>query len=74
MLPGIHDEVVGVLRQAGYESAAQLTEAGAEGLAETGLDAETIQAVLEAASATAGAARGRTGDGRVAARPLGRRV
>jgi transcription termination/antitermination protein NusA len=52
VLPGIHDEVVSVLRQAGYTVAAQLTEAGADGLAETGLDAETIQAVLEAALAT----------------------
>jgi transcription termination/antitermination protein NusA len=53
VLPGIHDEVVGVLRQAGYTSPAQLTEAGAEGLAETGLDAETIQAVLDVAQAAA---------------------
>ena len=61
VLPGIHDEVVGVLRQAGYTLAAQLTEAGPDGLAQTGLDAETIQAVLEAAQATAGVAQDEPG-------------
>jgi len=55
VLPGIHDEVVSVLRQAGYTVAAQLTNAGADGLAETGLDAETIQAVLDAAQSAAAA-------------------
>jgi len=44
-----------VLRQAGYTVAAQLTSAGADGLAETGLDAETIQAVLDAAQSAAAA-------------------
>jgi N utilization substance protein A len=61
VLPGIHDEVVGVLRQAGYTLAAQLTEAGPDGLAQTGLDAETIQAVLEAAQAAAGVAQDEPG-------------
>ena len=55
ILPGIHDEVVGVLREAGYTSAAQVAAAGPAELAGTGLDEETVQAVLEAARAAADA-------------------
>jgi N utilization substance protein A len=55
VLPGIHDEVVGVLRQAGYTSAAQVAAADPAELAGTGLDDETVQAVLDAARAAADA-------------------
>jgi len=55
ILPGIHDEVVGVLREAGYTSAAQVVAADPAELAGTGLDEETVQAVLEAAKAAADA-------------------
>jgi N utilization substance protein A len=51
VLPGIHDEVVGVLRAAGYTSAAQVAASDPAELAGTGLDEETVQAVLEAAQA-----------------------
>jgi len=55
VLPGIHDEVVGVLREAGYTSAAQVVAADPADLAGTGLDEETVQAVLDAAQAAADA-------------------
>ena len=74
VLPGIHDEVVGVLRQAGYTSAAQVAAAGAEGLAETGLDAETDRGGPRGRPGGGRRESGRTGDRRVAARPLGRRA
>ena len=51
VLPDIHDEVVGVLRGAGYESAAQVAAADPAALVECGLDEETVQAVLESARA-----------------------
>jgi N utilization substance protein A len=51
VLPDIHDEVVGVLRSAGYESAAQVAAADPTALVECGLDEETVQAVLESARA-----------------------
>jgi N utilization substance protein A len=50
-LPDIHDEVVGVLRSAGYQSAAQVAAADPAALMECGLDEETVQAVLESARA-----------------------
>ena len=50
-LPDIHDEVVAVLRGAGYQSAAQVVEAGPEALIACGLDEETVQAVLDSARA-----------------------
>jgi N utilization substance protein A len=50
-LPDIHDEVVGVLRSAGYQSAAHVAEADPAALMECGLDEETVQAVLESARA-----------------------
>jgi N utilization substance protein A len=50
-LPGIHDEVVGQLRDAGYATAQSVLDAGIEGLVAHGLDEETAQAVLEAAQA-----------------------
>jgi len=53
VLPGIHDEVVGVLREAGYTSAAQVAATDPAALAETGLDADTVEAVLGAARAAA---------------------
>jgi len=49
--------VVGVLREAGYTSAAQVVAADPADLAGTGLDEETVQAVLEAAQAAADADR-----------------
>jgi len=50
MLPEIHDEVVGVLRAAGYTTAEQVRAAGSEVLgALPGFDAETVAAVIEAA-------------------------
>ena len=51
VLPDIHDEVVGVLRNAGYQSAAQVAAADPTVLVECGLDEETVQAVLESARA-----------------------
>ncbi len=53
VLPDIHDEVVAVLRQGGFSSAAQIVEAGKPGLEVLGFDGETIDAVLEAATAAA---------------------
>jgi N utilization substance protein A len=51
ILPDIHDEVVGVLRNAGYVSAEQVAAADPAALVECGLDEETVQAVLESARA-----------------------
>jgi N utilization substance protein A len=51
ILPDIHDEVVGVLSSAGYQSAAQVAAADPTVLMECGLDEETVQAVLESARA-----------------------
>jgi N utilization substance protein A len=49
-LPDIHDEVVAVLRAAGYDSVEKLIEADPEQLAQLpGFDAETVEAVLSAA-------------------------
>lgn len=54
-LPDIHDEVVTALKHAGYTSASQILEAGADALkAIEGFDQETVDAVI--ASATAAAA------------------
>jgi N utilization substance protein A len=51
-LPGIHDEVVAVLKTAGYDTVEKILEAGAEQLAGVpGFDQETIEAVLAAADA-----------------------
>ncbi len=50
-LPGIHDEVVAQLQQAGYGTAQSILDAGVDGLSEHGIDAETAQAVLEVAQA-----------------------
>jgi N utilization substance protein A len=50
-LPGIHDEVVAALQQAGYTSTAAVAASTVESLAELGFDQETSEAVLEAASA-----------------------
>ena len=50
--PGIHDEVVAVLKTAGYDTVEKILEAGAEQLAGVpGFDQETIDAVLAAADA-----------------------
>ena len=51
MLPGIHDEVVAQVSDAGYGTAQAVLDAGLEGLTAHGLDEETAQAVLEAAQA-----------------------
>ena len=51
VLPGIHDEVVAQVRDAGYGTAQAVLDAGVEGLTGHGLDEETAQAVLEAAQA-----------------------
>ena len=49
-LPGIHDEVVTALRNAGFDTIDKVLEAGPEALAELpGFDAETIEAVRTAA-------------------------
>jgi N utilization substance protein A len=51
-LPGIHDEVVAVLKTAGYDTVEKILEAGSEQLAGVpGFDQETIDAVLAAAEA-----------------------
>ncbi len=50
-LPGIHDEVVAQVRDAGYTTAQSILDGGVEGLTAHGLDEETAQAVLEAAQA-----------------------
>jgi N utilization substance protein A len=65
-LPDIHDEVVAVLRQAGFAAPEAVTAAGREGLQALGFDEETIDAVLEAASAAADQA-GTPDDGTAAA-------
>jgi N utilization substance protein A len=73
VLPEIHDEVVGTLRNAGYDTVDKILEAGAEPLIGLpGFDAETVDAVLaaarserdarEAAQATAQAAGGDTAE------------
>ncbi len=55
-LPDIHDEVVTALKHAGYTSASQILEAGADALkAIEGFDQETVDAVLAAAAAVQGA-------------------
>jgi N utilization substance protein A len=56
-LPDIHDEVVGVLRGAGYQTAAQVAAADPTELVACGLDEETVQAVLESARAVVEASR-----------------
>jgi N utilization substance protein A len=49
-LPGIHDEVVAVLKTAGYDTIDKILEAGAEQLTGVpGFDQETVDAVLAAA-------------------------
>jgi N utilization substance protein A len=50
-LPGIHDEVVAQVQEAGYATAQSIMDGGIEGLTAHGLDEETAQAVLEAAQA-----------------------
>ena len=51
-LPDIHVEVVGALRNAGYDTVDKVLEAGAETLAALpGFDAETVEAVLASAAA-----------------------
>jgi N utilization substance protein A len=50
-LPGIHDEVVAQVQDAGYATAQSILDGGIEGLTAHGLDEETAQAVLEAAQA-----------------------
>ncbi len=50
-LPGIHDEVVAALQQAGFASTAAVASATSEALLEIGFDQETIDAVLQAAQA-----------------------
>ena len=50
VLPGIHDEVVAVMRAAGYDTIDKIIEAGADGLGTLqGFDAETVDAVLATA-------------------------
>jgi N utilization substance protein A len=66
-LPGIHDEVVAVLKTAGYDTVEKILEAGAEQLAGVpGFDQETIEAVLAAADAER-AAREQAASARAAA-------
>ena len=49
-LPDIHDEVVGMLRSAGYTTANQIIEAGADALKQIeGFEQETVDAVLASA-------------------------
>jgi N utilization substance protein A len=56
VLAGIHDEVVSQLKTAGFTTAAKVRDAGADALgALPGFDAETVAAVLEAATAAAAA-------------------
>jgi N utilization substance protein A len=51
VLPGIHDEVVAVLRSGGYDSIDKILAAGADALgALPGFDAETIDAVIATAT------------------------
>jgi N utilization substance protein A len=57
-LPGIHDEVVSALQQGGFSSPAAIVAAGKAGLETLGFDDETIEAVLDAASAATSAASG----------------
>ncbi|TAK19448.1 MAG: transcription termination/antitermination protein NusA [Acidobacteria bacterium] len=55
-LPDIHDEVVTALKNAGYTSASQIIEAGADKLlAIEGFDQETVDAVLASAQQVQGA-------------------
>jgi N utilization substance protein A len=50
VLPEIHDEVISQLKAAGYATAVQIRDAGAEALGTLpGFDAETVAAVLDAA-------------------------
>jgi N utilization substance protein A len=54
LLPEIHDEVISQLTAAGYATAAQVRDAGAEVLgALPGFDADTVAAVLDAATKVA---------------------
>jgi N utilization substance protein A len=54
LLPEIHDEVISQLTAAGYATAAQVRDAGAEALgALPGFDADTVAAVLDAATKVA---------------------
>ncbi len=66
-LPGIHDEVVAALQQAGYTSTAAVAAATIETLGELGFDQETAEAVLAAAQAAL--AEMQQGDGSEAAAP-----
>jgi N utilization substance protein A len=53
-LPDIHDEVITALRSAGFTSASQILEAGAEKLAAIeGFDQETVDAVIASAKSVA---------------------
>jgi N utilization substance protein A len=50
VLPGIHDEVVAVMRAAGFDTIDKILESGAEALgALPGFDADTVDAVLATA-------------------------
>ena len=54
LLPEIHDEVISQLTAAGYTTATQVRDAGAEALgALPGFDADTVAAVLDAATKVA---------------------
>ena len=72
VLPGIHDEVVAALRQAGFGSAAAVAACTIESLGEIGFDQETAEAVLssaQAALAEAEAGAGEAGEAAEAAAP-----
>jgi N utilization substance protein A len=61
-LPGIHDEVVAQVQEAGYATAQSIIDGGIEGLIAHGLDEETAQAVLEAAQAVRAEEEARTAE------------
>jgi len=48
-LPGIHDEVVAQVRDAGFASAQAIVDGGMDALTASGLDEETAEAVLQSA-------------------------
>jgi N utilization substance protein A len=55
VLPGIHDEVVTTLKQAGYDTTEKILGASVEQLAELeGFDAETVEAVIASARESQG--------------------
>ena len=57
VLPGIHDEVVAMLKQAGYDTSEKILNAPVEQLAALeGFDVETAEAVMAAARESQGAA------------------